>query len=143
MRLNYPIVFPLNQITYVGEDDSHYFTERHGRRFNALSQRYMLPSDEEEIRVSPSPSRVTTLFTPSQRSELLHKMLQFLFGGNNYVGPVQQVLTPQEGQERCRVLDLGTGGGFWYVLPKPHSRPPSTPKHTGPSTWRTRSPRQK
>jgi hypothetical protein len=55
MRLNYPVVFPLNQITYVGENDSPFFTERHGRRFNALSQRYMLPADEEEIRVSPSP----------------------------------------------------------------------------------------
>ena len=55
MRLNYPVVFPLNQITYVGEDDSQFFTEIHGRRFNALSQRYMLPADEEEIRVSPPP----------------------------------------------------------------------------------------
>ncbi|KAF8136589.1 S-adenosyl-L-methionine-dependent methyltransferase [Boletus edulis] len=100
MRFEYPIVFPLNQITYVGEDDSQFFTEVHGRRFNALSQRYMLPADEEEIR----------------RSELQHRMLQFLFGGKNYVGPVPQVLIPQDGRERCRVLDLGTGGGCWCVL---------------------------
>jgi len=40
-------------------------------------------------------------------------MLQFLFGGKNYVGPVSDVLAPKEGQERRRVLDLGTGGGHW------------------------------
>lgn len=55
MRLNYPVVFPLNQITYVGDDDSQFFTELHGRRFNALSRRYMLPADDEENRVSPPP----------------------------------------------------------------------------------------
>lgn len=43
-------------------------------------------------------------------------MLQFLFGGKNYVGPMHEVLTPREGQERCRILDLGTGGGFWCVV---------------------------
>lgn len=51
MRLNYPIIFPLNQLTYVGEDDSEFFCQIHGRRFNALSSRYMLPADEEEVRV--------------------------------------------------------------------------------------------
>jgi hypothetical protein len=116
MRLNYPVVFPLNQISYVGEDDSQFFKEIHGRKFNALSQRYMLPADEEEVRVSTpmsfrNPSDPTFLLI--QRSELQHKMIQFLFGGKNYVGPVKERLTPREGQERCRVLDLGTGGGFW------------------------------
>jgi len=99
MRLNYPVVFPLNQITFVGEDDSQYFTEIHGRRFNALSRRYMLPADAEEI----------------QRSEHQHRIIKFLFGGKNYVGPVQDVLTPREGRERCRILDLGTGGGDWAI----------------------------
>jgi hypothetical protein len=51
MRLNYPVIFPLNQLTYVGEDDSKFFCQIHGRRFNALSSRYMLPADEEEVRV--------------------------------------------------------------------------------------------
>ena len=141
MRLNYPVVFPLNQITYVGEDDSQFFTELHGRRFNALSQRYMLPADDEETRVSPSPLPPGPSHA-SQRSELQHKMLQFLFGGKNYVGPVQQVLVPQEGRERCRVLDLGTGAGFWCVFPKT-VHPSFDTKITGPSTWRTRSPKQK
>lgn len=48
-----------------------------------------------------------------QRSELQHKIIQFLFNGKNYVGPIDDILSPKEGQERCRVLDLGTGGGFW------------------------------
>lgn len=48
-----------------------------------------------------------------QRSELHHRMLQFVFGGKNYIGPVQDVL--HLGQER-KVLDLGTGGGFWWVI---------------------------
>ncbi|KAH0827166.1 hypothetical protein J3R83DRAFT_4857 [Lanmaoa asiatica] len=109
------MVFPLNQITYVGEDDSQFFTEIHGRRFNVISQRYMLPADEEEIRVSPPPLPPSSFLTPSQRSELQHRMLQFLFGGKNYPGPMRDVLTPKDGQERCRILDLGTGGGFWAI----------------------------
>ncbi|KAI6036265.1 S-adenosyl-L-methionine-dependent methyltransferase [Pisolithus microcarpus] len=99
MRLNYPVVFPLNQISFVGEDDSQYFCHLYGRRFNVLSQTYPLPADDEEVR----------------RSELHHRILQFLFGGKNYVGPMKEVLTPREGKERCRILDLGTGGGFWAI----------------------------
>jgi len=99
MRLNYPVVFPLNQIAFVGENESQYFHLHHGRRFNVLNSLYPLPTDEDEVK----------------RSELHHKMLQFLFDGKNYVGPVKEVLTPKEGQERCRVLDLGTGGGFWAI----------------------------
>lgn len=99
MRLNYPVVFPLNQISFVGENDSQYFYQLHGRRFNVLNQRYPLPTDEDEVR----------------RAELHHRMLQFLFGGKNYVGPVSDVLAPKEGQERRRVLDLGTGGGHWAI----------------------------
>jgi len=55
MRLNYPVVFPLNQISFVGENDSQYFYQLHGRRFNVLNQRYPLPTDEDEVRVCPSP----------------------------------------------------------------------------------------
>lgn len=53
MQLNYPVVFPFNQISFVGDDDSEYFCQFHGRRFNVLSQRYPLPADKEEIRVCP------------------------------------------------------------------------------------------
>ncbi|KAG6328551.1 hypothetical protein ID866_10538, partial [Astraeus odoratus] len=99
MRLNYPVVFPFDQISSVGENDSQYFYLHHGRRFNVLNNIYPLPTDEDEVK----------------RSELHHKMLQFLFDGKNYVGPVKEILTPKEGQERYRVLDLGTGGGFWAI----------------------------
>lgn len=40
-------------------------------------------------------------------------MLQFLFAGKNYVGPIKEILTRDVG--RPRVLDLGTGGGLWYL----------------------------
>jgi hypothetical protein len=77
----------------------------------------MLPADEEEVRVRLFPYAtwhccVINLFL-FQRSELQHKTIQFLFSGKNYVGPIADILRPKEGQERCRVLDLGTGGGFW------------------------------
>ena len=53
MRLNYPVVFPLNQSSFVGDNDSQYFYQLHGRRFNVLNQRYPLPTDEDEVRVCP------------------------------------------------------------------------------------------
>jgi hypothetical protein len=42
-------------------------------------------------------------------------MLQFLFAGKNYVGPVKEILTVDGGPRKPKVLDLGTGGGHWYV----------------------------
>jgi len=50
-----------------------------------------------------------------QRFELFHRMIRFVFGNKNYVGPVEKVLSPDRdtGGERLRVLDLGTGGGLW------------------------------
>ncbi|KAF8746146.1 hypothetical protein AX14_000191 [Amanita brunnescens Koide BX004] len=80
----------------LGEDDSDYFRFVHGRSLNALNTTYMLPVDEDEIK----------------RSELHHRMLQFVFQGKNYVGPVKRTL--QFG-ERRRVLDLGTGAGHWAI----------------------------
>ena len=54
-------------------------------------------------------------FSPLQRFELFHRMMRFVFGNKNYVGPVEKVLSPDRdtGGERLRVLDLGTGGGLW------------------------------
>lgn len=55
MRRKLPHVLPLNvpsEISYVGEDDSEYFTELHGRKMNSMNTRYMLPADADEIRVS-------------------------------------------------------------------------------------------
>ncbi|KAK0228607.1 S-adenosyl-L-methionine-dependent methyltransferase [Armillaria fumosa] len=68
----------------------------HGRSLNTLNTSYLLPSDRDEVK----------------RSEYHHRMLKFVFGGQNYVGPVKEVL--QFGQQR-RVLDLGTGGGLWAI----------------------------
>jgi hypothetical protein len=50
-----------------------------------------------------------------QRFELFHRMVRFVFGNKNYVGPVEKVLSPDRavGREKLRVLDLGTGGGLW------------------------------
>jgi len=55
-----------------------------------------------------------TLFT-RQRFDLFHRMIRFVFGNKNYVGPVEKVLSPDRdtGGEKLRVLDLGTGGGLW------------------------------
>ncbi|TFK76384.1 S-adenosyl-L-methionine-dependent methyltransferase [Pluteus cervinus] len=80
----------------VGDDAHLFFRFAHGRHLNSLNQNYLLPADKEEIR----------------RSELHHRMLQFVFSGKNYIGPVRQAL--QFGEQR-RILDLGTGGGFWAI----------------------------
>ena len=40
-------------------------------------------------------------------------MVQFLFGGLNYVGPMKELHTRNWGGHQPRVLDLGTGGGHW------------------------------
>lgn len=43
-------------------------------------------------------------------------MIKFVLGNKNYVGPADEVLSPEKGallKEKLRVLDLGTGGGTW------------------------------
>jgi methylase of polypeptide subunit release factors len=53
---------------------------------------------------------------PSQRFELFHRMIRFVFGNKIYVGPVEKVLSPDRDNkdgERLRVLDMGTGSGLW------------------------------
>ncbi|PFH54301.1 hypothetical protein AMATHDRAFT_135556 [Amanita thiersii Skay4041] len=87
---------PVHDVGYVGEDDSEFFRAIHGRSLNALNSVYMLPVDQDEIK----------------RSEFHHRMLQFVFHGKNYIGPVKRAL--QFG-ERRRVLDLGTGAGYWAI----------------------------
>ena len=49
-----PLILPLNvpsEVSYVGEDDSEYFIEIHGRKINSMNLRYMLPADADEVRV--------------------------------------------------------------------------------------------
>ncbi len=81
-----------------------------------------MPADEEELRV-----RRLVLFALRsdddgliddaipQRFELFHRMIRFVFGDKIYVGPVENVLSPDRdtGGEKLRVLDMGTGGGLW------------------------------
>jgi hypothetical protein len=38
--------------------------------------------------------------------------------GDNYVGPVPQVLAPSP-ERRKLVLDMGTGPGYWYISVMP------------------------
>ncbi|KAF9053768.1 S-adenosyl-L-methionine-dependent methyltransferase [Hymenopellis radicata] len=78
-----------DDVSYVGDDDSAFFRQVHGRQLNTLNTTYMLPADEDEVK----------------RSELHHRMLKFVLDGRNYVGP----------NRAFKVLDLGTGGGLWAV----------------------------
>ncbi|KAF4614484.1 hypothetical protein D9613_003101 [Agrocybe pediades] len=80
----------------VGDDDRAFFRIFHSRTLNTLNQTYLLPADHDEV----------------QRSDIHHRLLQFVFSGKNYVGPVREAL--QFGQQR-RVLDIGTGSGSWAI----------------------------
>ncbi|KIM49057.1 hypothetical protein M413DRAFT_406168 [Hebeloma cylindrosporum] len=73
-----------------------FFRTVHSRTLNTLNKSYLLPVDHDEV----------------QRSNIHHRLVQFVFAGRNYVGPVKEVL--QFGQQR-RVLDLGTGCGSWAI----------------------------
>jgi hypothetical protein len=39
---------------YVGEDDSAYFRFLHGRKLNTLNETYLLPVDDDEVKVPPT-----------------------------------------------------------------------------------------
>ncbi|KAJ7774545.1 S-adenosyl-L-methionine-dependent methyltransferase [Mycena maculata] len=78
------------------DDPNMFYYEMHGRKFSFLNESYLLPVDEDEI----------------QRSDLLHRLIKFIFNGRIYCGPVRETL--QFGDYR-NVLDLGTGKGSWAV----------------------------
>ncbi|KAF8798072.1 S-adenosyl-L-methionine-dependent methyltransferase [Phlegmacium glaucopus] len=80
----------------VGDDSNSYFRSLHSRTLNTLNTSYLLPVDQDEVK----------------RSDIHHRLLQFVFSGRNYIGPVKKAL--QFGQHR-RVLDLGTGSGSWAI----------------------------
>jgi len=64
MQPHIPYILPLNvpsELSYVGEDDSEYFTEVYGRRVNSMNKRYMLPADADEIRVNLVSSKVALI----------------------------------------------------------------------------------
>ncbi|GAW09905.1 ubiquinol-cytochrome c reductase complex core protein 2 [Lentinula edodes] len=76
-----------------------YFSERDGRLYQAdtVTSPYPLPVDTPE----------------NQRHSTLHKALKELIE-NNYIGPVQEVLALQEGQQKV-AIDLGCGIGEWVM----------------------------
>ncbi|KAG9100302.1 hypothetical protein FRC06_004280 [Ceratobasidium sp. 370] len=75
-----------------------FFRHLHDRQLNCMNTTYMLPADEQEM----------------HRMELEHRMIKFILGGKNYVGPVAEALTKVHGVQR-RVLDCGTGNGLWAI----------------------------
>lgn len=75
-----------------------FFRQLHERQLNCMNTTYMLPADEQEM----------------HRLELEHRMMKFILGGKNYVGPVPEALTKVHGVQR-RVLDCGTGNGIWAI----------------------------
>ncbi|KAF8910979.1 S-adenosyl-L-methionine-dependent methyltransferase [Gymnopilus junonius] len=88
----------------VGDDQHEFFRTLHSRTLNTLNLSYLLPVDHDEV----------------QRSDIHHRLLQFVFSGRNYVGPVKQAL--QFGEQRrgtsfhsSALLDLGTGSGSWAI----------------------------
>ncbi|KAI0054139.1 S-adenosyl-L-methionine-dependent methyltransferase [Auriscalpium vulgare] len=86
----------------VGSDElARFFRTVGGRRCNSLNGRYIMPADEEELK----------------RFDLFHRMIRFVLGNKNYVGPVQDILSPDRAArgDKLRVLDLGTGGGLWAI----------------------------
>ncbi|CAE6424944.1 unnamed protein product [Rhizoctonia solani] len=75
-----------------------FFRQLHDRQLNCMNTTYMLPADEQEMK----------------RMDIEHRMMKFIMGGKNYVGPVVDALTKTPGVQR-RVLDCGTGNGLWAI----------------------------
>ncbi|KAJ7899150.1 S-adenosyl-L-methionine-dependent methyltransferase [Mycena olivaceomarginata] len=81
---------------YLSIEGLELFREIHGRRFNTLNPTYLLPADDEEIKVN----------------SLEVQLIKFIFNGRIYTGPLREVV--QFGPYR-KALDLGTGSGEWAV----------------------------
>ncbi|CAE7126287.1 unnamed protein product [Rhizoctonia solani] len=75
-----------------------FFRQLHDRQLNCMNTTYMLPADEQEMK----------------RMDIEHRMMKFIMGGKNYVGPVADALVKTPGVQR-RVLDCGTGNGLWAI----------------------------
>ncbi|CAE6517661.1 unnamed protein product [Rhizoctonia solani] len=73
-----------------------FFRQLHDRQLNCMNTTYMLPADDQEMK----------------RMDIEHRMMKFIMGGKNYVGPVVDALVKTPGVQR-RVLDCGTGNGLW------------------------------
>ncbi|CAE6487325.1 unnamed protein product [Rhizoctonia solani] len=75
-----------------------FFRQLHDRQLNCMNTTYMLPADDQEMK----------------RMDIEHRMMKFIMGGKNYVGPVVDALAKAPGIQR-RVLDCGTGNGLWAI----------------------------
>lgn len=87
--------------TYRSEADiSKFIRQVHGRTINALSDQYLLPTDDEEW----------------NRLNKQHTSVILGFSGRLYPVPetVNAILRP-DGHGPKRILDLGTGTGVWAV----------------------------
>ncbi|KAG8928129.1 hypothetical protein FRC00_001855 [Tulasnella sp. 408] len=71
-----------------------------GRKFQMITDAYMLPTDSGE----------------HLRLDLQHEVVRLMLGGELYQTPelVKARLSPQENAKR-RVLDVGTGSGKWAI----------------------------
>lgn len=83
-------------MTILSEDLPDYFIEHHGRQ---------QPASENAVRWFPADD--------TRRYILRHVLRKYLFG-NNYVGPVEEMLWLDAGaMKRHRVLEIGTKDGTW------------------------------
>lgn len=55
-----------------------------------------------------------------QRQHMFHRVLQQLFG-NNFIGPVRDVLEAVAEGPTIRALDIGNGNGIWLVSSQSNS----------------------
>jgi hypothetical protein len=161
-RSDFPVIFfhtvqmciecvPPQLVDITPLDHERFFRIVSGRRCNNLNHQYLMPADEDELRVRffvrsfgavgwrmdllliddviilthavPYAIAIAIPDPSWQRFELFHRMIRFVFGNKIYVGPVEKVLSPDRdtGGERLRVLDMGTGGGLWWVKIKPYT----------------------
>jgi hypothetical protein len=79
-------------------ESSLYFRSLHSRTLNTLNKSYLLPVDQDEIKVNHKYFTFRLTLTHVQRSDIHHRLLQFVFSGRNYIGPVKEAL--QFGQHR-------------------------------------------
>ncbi|KAF7335605.1 S-adenosyl-L-methionine-dependent methyltransferase [Mycena venus] len=77
---------------YLPIDGIEFFRQLNGRQFNTMNHTYLLPSDDEEIKVRILDGWHYAGIHPPQRYDLLHRVIQFIFLGRIYVGPVKSVL---------------------------------------------------
>lgn len=75
---------------------------------------YQLTRMSERLASWPRYELPSSKLNQCKRSEVYQRMMQFVMRGQNYLGPVADILGARlAGLEERQVLDLGTGGGAW------------------------------